>query len=341
MTASFPTARVLSILLASLALVAASLLIGSESLSVGQAWSEWRQGLPPEEAPVLSIFVQQRMPRTLAALIAGAGLSLAGCAFQALLRNPLATPYTLGVANAAALGAFAATIFVTTDTVYLFGFSSTQAFAFLFAGIDMAIIYFVATRGSRVSPATLLLTGVTLGLLAHSGIMCMRYLAQPERLVFMDRWQMGGVAVLGYQPVTTLFVGTLPCAVVLVLQAAKFDQLTFGEVLAAGRGVNVHRLQIVTFVTASLMTAVIVSVVGPIGFVGLIVPHAVRFMTGSKHRLLMPMSMIAGGAFLCFCDIVARKMMTGEAPLGIVTSLIGGPFFLYLLTRRRFTDWDN
>ena len=109
---------------------------------------------------------------------------------------------------------------------------------------------------------------------------------------------------------------------------------------AAGRGVNVKGLQLTTFLVGSLMTAIVVSVVGPIGFVGLIVPHAVRAITGSRHRLLMPVSAMTGGAFLCLCDIVARKVVTGEFPIGIVTSLIGGPFFLYLLMRRHFTDWE-
>jgi len=111
--------------------------------------------------------------------------------------------------------------------------------------------------------------------------------------------------------------------------------------IAAGRGINVKLLQVVTFFIGSLMTAMIVSVVGTIGFVGLIVPHIVRSMTGSRHRLLMPLSVLVGGGFLCFCDIVARKALPGETPIGIITTLLGGPFFLYLLMRRRFTDWET
>ncbi|MCX5758163.1 MAG: iron chelate uptake ABC transporter family permease subunit, partial [Candidatus Hydrogenedentes bacterium] len=131
-----------------------------------------------------------------------------------------------------------------------------------------------------------------------------------------------------------------PCLIILWAQAAKLDQLGFGTDLAEGRGINVKILQVVSFGVGSLMTAIIVSVVGPIGFIGLIVPHAVRTLTGSRHRLLMPASIIAGGGFLCFCDILARKILPGETPIGIVTTLFGGPFFLYLLMRRRFTDWE-
>jgi iron complex transport system permease protein len=152
---------------------------------------------------------------------------------------------------------------------------------------------------------------------------------------------MGGVDLIGYEPVVTLAIGVVPCSIVLLALAPQYDQLGFGEEIAAGRGVNVRRLQLTTFLVCSLMTAVIVSKVGPIGFVGLIVPHAVRAITGSRHRLLMPFSVVAGGAFLCLCDIISRKLMAGETPIGITTSLIGAPFFLYLLMRRRFTDWET
>ncbi len=336
-----PRGRLAVLVFVCLGIVAASVLIGAENVSPAQAWREWRAGLPRSEAPALSILLNQRLPRTLAALISGAGLALAGCAFQALLRNPLATPYTLGVASAGALGAWTAFILMDAGwfTAGIFSVPTVQAAAFLFAGADVFLVYLLAARKARISPSVLLLAGVTMGMLANSGIMLTRYLAAPDRLVVMDRWLMGGVDVLGYKPVVTLAVGVLPCCAILVLHAARFDQFAFGEELAAGRGVNVARLQVITFLTGSLITAIIVSEVGPIGFVGLIIPHAVRAVTGARHRSLMPLSLIAGGAFLCGCDIVARRVLPGETPIGIITTLIGGPFFLYLLTRRRFTDW--
>jgi len=333
----------LGIVLASAATIFLSLLIGAETISFGQAWHEWRSGASPAESPMLGILVQQRLPRTLAALIVGAGLALAGCAFQAMLRNPLAEPYTLGVASAGALGAWTATVLVAgygMPRAWL-GIPAVQLFAFLFAEADILIVYLLAARKDRVSPSVLLLGGVTMGMLANSGILLMRYLADPERLVTMDRWLMGGVDVLGYRPVATLFLGVTPCLIILWAQAAKLDQLGFGADLAEGRGVNVKRLQVITFGVSSLMTGIVVSVVGPIGFIGLIVPHAVRSLTGSRHRLLMPASIVAGGGFLCFCDILARKILPSETPIGIVTTLFGGPFFLYLLMRRRFTDWET
>jgi iron complex transport system permease protein len=329
------------LILLSVVIVLASVVVGAETLSPLQAWREWRAGTPLSEAPTLSVFLYQRVPRTLAALLAGSGLALAGAAFQALLRNPLATPYTLGVSSAGALGAFTAMVLATGygwSHTYL-GFSGIEVFAFLFAAVDVMLIYFLAVQKARVSPSVLLLAGVTLGMIANAGIMMMQQMLAPEYLVIMTRWTMGHLNILGYDPVMALFIGVVPCMGVLLAQAGKFDQLGFGEELAAGRGVNVRRLQLVTFLVGSLMTAVIVSKVGPIGFVGLIVPHAVRSITGTRHRTLLPLSLIAGGAFLCLCDIVARRLLPGETPVGIITALVGGPFFLYLLLRRRFMEW--
>ena len=333
---------IIAIVIVSLGIIIASLMIGTETLSMSRAWSEYQSGRPLSETPTLSVLIHQRLPRTLAALLVGSGLALVGCSFQALLRNPLATPYTLGIASSGAFGAWTATILIEAYGISAsyFGIPTIQSLAFIFALLDVLIVYFIAVRRGRTSPAVLLLAGVTMGMLANSGILLMRYLADPERVVMMDRWLMGGVDILGFEPVYVLLIGVVPCMIILMAQAGKFDQLGFGAEMATGRGVNVPGLITTTFLLGSLMSAIIVSKVGPIGFVGLIVPHAVRSITGSRHRLLMPVSVLAGGAFLCCCDIVARKILPGETPIGIITTLLGGPFFLYLLMRRRFTDWE-
>ncbi len=339
-----PRARIV-ILLAGccLFLMAASVVIGTESISLRQAWADWCSDASWRDSPTLSILFMHRLPRTLAAILAGSGLALAGCAFQALLRNPLATPYTLGVASAGACGAYAATVVGSSLGLSLSfaGFSAVQVAAFAFAAFDVTVVYFMAVQRVRVAPSILLLAGITMGMLANAGMMLLRYYAHPSEMYRMEHWLMGGVDVLGYGPIITLAVGVIPCAAVLLMQAPKFDQLGFGPEIAASRGVNVARLRIVTFLAGSLITAVIVSEVGPIGFVGLIVPHAVRGLTGSRHRTLMPLTVLAGGAFLCFCDIIARKALPGETPIGIITAFLGGPFFLYLLLSRRFTEWDT
>ncbi|MBN2310446.1 MAG: iron chelate uptake ABC transporter family permease subunit, partial [Candidatus Hydrogenedentes bacterium] len=178
------TALTVCLVAACLAVAVSSLFTGTESVSVARAWAEWRQGRSPAESPVLSILLHQRLPRTLAALVAGGGLALAGCAFQALLRNPLATPYTLGIASAGAFGAWTATILLQWQglALSLLGFSPVQGIAFLFAAFDVGLIYFMATRKARLSPSVLLLAGVTMGMLANAGILFMRYLALPEEL---------------------------------------------------------------------------------------------------------------------------------------------------------------
>lgn len=326
---------------ASAAMAVASIAVGPEPVSLRQAWIHWRAGLSPAQSPTLNILLQLRLPRTFAALLAGSALALAGCSFQALLRNPLAEPYTLGLAGAGAFGAWAATVLLkgTPLWVTVLYLSPVQVGAFVFGALDVLIIYLLAARRTRIAPSVLLLAGVTLGMLANAGILLMRYFAYPEDLMVMDRWLMGGVDVIGYDPVLTLLFGVAPCALVLLSQAGKYDQLGFNPEMAAGRGVHVKRLQAVTFLVGSLMTAVVVSAVGPIGFVGLVVPHAVRAVTGSRHRILMPISSVAGGGFLCFCDLFARKLFTGEMPIGIVTAILGGPFFLYLLLRKKSPDW--
>lgn len=320
------------------AIVALSLAIGAEKIDLGQAYREFVQGVPRAQAPTLSIVLELRLPRTLLAFIAGSALALAGCAFQALLRNPLATPYTLGIASFGALGAYAAMVLQFTWS--FLGFSPVVLFAFLFAGFDVLVVYMLAVQRGRFSPAVLLLAGVTMGMLANAGILLLRYLAKPEEVVNMDRFLMGGVDVQGYDAVIFLALTATPCMVFLLAQAVRFDQLSFGVDLAAGRGVNVTRLQVLTFLIGSLLTALLVAHVGPIGFVGLMVPHAVRSFTGSRHRVLMPMTVLAGGPFLCICDIVSRVLLSQETPIGIITTVLGGPFFLYLLMRRRLTDWE-
>ena len=342
---------ILAVVAGTVLLFTMSLAIGVESGAFTGAWRDWRAGVPFQESVNLQILFMHRLPRTLVAALAGAGLAVAGCAFQALLRNPLATPYTLGVASAGALGAWTAVILVGRSPEGLpaqiegalngVGLSLRQFGAFTLAALDMAFIYVLATRRARMSPAVLLLAGVTLGMMANAGIVLMRYLASPELLVSMERWLMGGVAVIGYGEVMRLAIGIVPCALVLLYYAGQYDQVGFSPELAEGRGVNVTALQRGTFIVGSLMTAIIVSEVGPIGFVGLVVPHAVRACVGANHRLLMPLSIVAGAGFLCFCDIVTRLLFVQETPIGIVSSFIGVPVFIALMLRRGFTDWER
>jgi len=330
--------RILPVFLGAIAMAVAasvaSVLLGAESLPLGRLVSEWGQ----PHSMAWDIVWQQRVPRTLAALIAGGGLAIAGTVFQAALRNPLATPYTLGVSSAAALGAWCAGL--VRDQMGWHGVPGLeQGFAFGFALVDVALIFGFTRRSVHASPTVLLLAGVTLGMLANAGIMLTRYFAAPERVVSMDRWLLGGVDVLGTKPIALLLVGVVPCGVLLWSMSRQLDQYCFSPELAEGRGVSTQTLVWRVFFVASLLTAIIVSVTGPIGFIGLVVPHFVRVITGPRHGALLPVAFVAGGAFLCSCDLLSRLVMPGETPAGIITTLIGAPLFLHILLRTRAGAW--
>lgn len=329
--------RVILIVLIGLAIWAAALtlcpLAGAESVDAGKAFSDYFSGIASPEA---SILFQQRIPRVLLALLAGGALALAGVAFQALLSNPLASPYTLGIASGSALGAVAAINLGLAGASVALRFSVMQVASLAGAGAVTLAIYLMSRRKGRFSMMGLLLAGVTLGLISASLILFVRYISRPGEVVVMDRWMMGGLSAVGYGEVLSLLPFVVVGGGVLFLSAGALNQLAFGEELASGRGVDVQALQKRCFASASLATAGVVAVTGPIGFVGLIVPHAVRRILGPDHLTLMPMAFFAGGAFLAVCDLAGRVVMQSmELPVGIVTAMLGGPFFLLLIAGGR------
>ncbi len=285
----------------------------------------------PAEA---NIVLMQRLPRVLLGLLAGGGLAVAGGVFQALLRNPLATPHTLGVSAGGALGAVAA-ISIGLGGAGRLPVTSVQFFALAGALVNAGIVYLLARRARRISPLKLLLAGVTLGLICSALIMFVRFVSDPWKLVMVDRWLMGGLDVQGYRTVAAVLPFFLPALVLMVWEANALNQIAMGEEMAGGRGVDVGAVQREAFVAGSVLTASVVSVAGPIGFVGLIVPHAVRVVLGPDHRVLLPVSFFAGGAFLAAADTVARSAFApSELPVGVLTAMLGGPFFLLLLVGR-------
>ena len=280
------------------------------------------------------IVMNQRVPRVALACLAGGGLAVTGAVFQAMLRNPLATPHTLGVSAGGALGAVLAISLDAAD-FRLGPVSSLQLFALLGALLNVSIIYLLARKKGGFSTLKLLLAGVTLGLICSAMIMFLRYLSDPFRLVVLDRWLMGGVSVLGYRSLASVLPLFLPALALLFLQAGALNQISFGEELAGGRGINVEAAQLESFLAGSVLTASVVSVVGPIGFVGLIVPHLLRLLLGPDHRLLLFVSFFGGGAFLAIADTAARTVFApSEMPVGVLTAMLGGPFFLMLLVRK-------
>jgi len=292
------------------------------------------RGALPMEA---NIILAQRLPRVALALLAGGGLAVAGAVFQAVLRNPLATPHTLGVSAGGALGAVVA-ITAGLSVPGPWPVSSVQFFALAGALVNVGVIYLLARRGEGLSPLKLLLAGVTLGLICSALIMFVRFVSDPTKLVMVDRWLMGGLEVQGFHSVACVLPFVLPGLVLLAGEASALNQLVLGEDMAAGRGVNVHSVQLRAFLGGSILTAGIVSVAGPIGFVGLIVPHIMRLLLGPDHRTLLVVSFFGGGVFLVLADTAARCMFPpSELPVGVLTAMLGGPFFLVLLLTRMRT----
>jgi iron complex transport system permease protein len=280
------------------------------------------------------IFFVARLPRVLAGALVGAALAGAGVVLQALLRNPLATPFTLGVSASAALGAMIA-IALNLDTSAL-GTGAVSVAAFGGALFGTAVVYLLATRINRaLSTNVLLLAGVTLNTFFSALITFVQYLIDFADWYRTARWLLGNLDVSSYGPL----VAALPLVGVSFAMFAMLPRplnlLTLGEDVAASRGVDVGRAQRIAFLSASFATGAAISLAGPIGFIGIVVPHLVRLLVGSDHRVVLPASLLFGAAFLVACDLIARTVMSPiELPVGIVTAMIGGPFFIWLLVRR-------
>ncbi len=285
------------------------------------------------EEIIRTIIVDVRLPRVALAFLVGGGLAVAGAVFQALLRTPLATPHTLGVSSGGALGASIAILLGFSG--WAIPFTPLQLFSLLGSLCVASVIYLLAREKERFSTMKLLLAGVTLALIGSAMIMFIRYLVAPDELVRLDRWLMGGLDVFGSDELLAVLPLYLPAIFILFWDSNRLNQLVFGEELAAGRGVNVRAVQIRIFIAGSALTSSIVSVAGPIGFVGLIIPHALRLTVGPDHRLLLATSFMAGGAFLSAADTAARSFFSPQLPVGVLTAMMGGPFFLYLLMRKK------
>ncbi len=291
---------------------------------------------PSLSSPAKEIFWFQRIPRVLLALIAGGTLALTGAAFQVLFRNPLVEPFTLGISGSSALGAFV-TILYPSLWVKWGPFSSVQIFAALGAGVCLLLIYTLSSRPEGISIYTLLLAGVTISIICSGAILLLTYLSDPHSLVVFQHWMMGGIDVIGYHSLFSISPLLLPAAAVLFVHSKELNHMALNDGMALGHGVDINKVRRNVFIGAGLAAAAVVSVVGPIGFVGLIVPHAVRRLSGFDQRTVLPCSFFLGGTALCVCDVVARTLIAPtELPVGIITAVIGGPLFIRLLVSRRF-----
>ena len=280
------------------------------------------------------ILLHVRLPRLVLAFCVGGALASVGAALQALLRNPLADPYVLGISSGAAFGATLGMLVGIGGTVM--GLAMLQVWAFLGGLLAILVVYQISVAYRTLSVHTLLLAGVILNSLFSALIMFSVTLADPVRAFQMMMWLMGTIVPPEYA--TLLWLGVFLGAGVAVLfwLARSLNVLTMGEDTARALGVEVERVKQLIFVVAALMTGAVVSLAGLIGFVGMVVPHAVRMIAGADHRLLLPASALVGGAFLMVADTIARTALSPtELPVGVVTALIGGPIFIYLLVKRR------
>jgi len=318
-------------LLAAAAILLAPL-IGSTHISLRRALD---RSVPFAQNVDAQIFFIARVPRTLAGALVGSMLASAGVVFQGLLRNPLATPFTLGVSAGAALGAMLAITFSWSFTWA--GISAAAAASFIGSLAAVGIVYALARARHRgLSTNVLLLAGVTMNAFFSALILFVQYFADFSQTFRILRWLMGDLDISSYQPIVTALPLVAISLAAFVWLARPLNLLSLGGDSAGTRGLNVVTAQRAAFLSASLATGAAVSVGGPVGFVGIVVPHLVRLIVGPDHRLVLPASALFGAAFLVACDVVARTVMAPiELPVGVITALIGGPFFLWLLVRKR------
>ena len=306
-------------------------LAGSTHVSLTRAFD---RSIPFADNVDAQIFFIARLPRVIGAALVGAGLATAGVVFQALLRNPLAAPETLGVSYGASVGAMIAITLLPGTSIA--GISTVPLAAFAGSLGALAIVYALSRARSRgMSSTVLLLGGVVLTTFLGAIVNFIQYLADFTQTFRTVRWLMGSLDVGSYGPIVAALVPLALAGVGYATLPRTLDLVTLGPDAASARGVDVARAERLALVSASLSTGAAVSLGGPIGFVGIVVPHLVRMMVGTDYRLVLPGAALFGAAFLIACDLGARTAFAPvELPVGIVTAIIGGPVFLWLLLRR-------
>jgi iron complex transport system permease protein len=279
---------------------------------------------------VHTIIWQIRFPRVLLAALVGATLSLGGLVFQALLRNPLAEPYILGISGGSAIGAIVGIL------LGLSRFPGVSLTAFVGSLATLGLLLVMTTGQSILKKESLLLSGVMVNAFCSAVILFLISLAQDARLHNILFWLMGDLSVANMQQVGILAAMLVPCFILIFWLSHSMNLLLMGKELALTMGVNIRQISLILMITASFMVSVTVSFCGLLGFIGLVMPHLLRLLWGSDHRVLVPACILGGGAFLAACDLLARTLPEqGEMPPGVITALIGAPLFVYLLKRSR------
>jgi len=325
-----------AILLGLFALAASVLVLtpfwGMKAISPVDAFG-W-QAAPPGSVDETEIFWRLRVPRVALAFVAGVALALGGMIFQALFRNDLATPFTLGVSSGAALGA---TLYLRLGLVFTLGwFDGLTLAAFGGALLAVGLVQAMARARPDASGGTLLLAGVAVNFTLSSMLLFVHYTSDAAQSFNILRWLMGRLDVVGPESVYLLLPFVIVGGGLGLLLHRDLNLMAVGEEFAVSRGVDARRTRTMLFFATSLMVGGVVAVCGPIGFVGMMAPHICRLLVGADHRWLGPATLMFGGSFLALSDLLARSVVSpAEIPVGVVTALLGGPFFLWLLVRRR------
>lgn len=280
------------------------------------------------------ILLLYRLPRVAGAALVGAALGVAGALFQGLLRNPLADPLLLGTSSGAALGATVAFVLPVAFTAYWFGFGLVALLAFAGALLAVGLVYLLATRHGRTPVVTLLLAGVAVSavLTATQTMLITLNDRLGLRLMSLYRWISGSVNVESWTQAQVVFVIVAVGILLSLLLAPALDAFALGEEMAGHLGLRVERYKLVIVLVAAMLVGAAVSISGIVGFVGLVAPHLCRLTLGPRHRLLIPATALTGATFVVVADLLARVLVApAELPLGVLTALVGGPFFLWLL----------
>ena len=322
---------IISILL--LFVLAATALLG---ISVGSTGSNIKQalfslmGIEKADAMLETIIWRIRLPRVFLATLVGAALSLGGLVFQALLRNPLAEPYILGISSGSGIGAIIGILMGMSP------FPGVSVMAFAGSMVTLLLLLFMTSGKTMLKKNVLLLSGVMVNAFCGAFIMFLISITQDDRLHNIMFWLMGDLSMADLPQVWLLTAVVVPCAVLIFCLSNAMNLFLMGKELAQTMGVNIKVITATLLVATSIMVSATVAACGPIGFVGLVIPHLLRLIIGPDHRVLVPACLLGGGAYVVLCDILARTLPEqGEMPAGVITAMIGAPLFIILLKKSR------
>ncbi len=319
-------------LLSSLVIFILCLKFGAENISFIEIFKSFYGGLTGLKA---RLFYYQRLPRVIIGFIAGGTFALTGLCYQSVFKNTLATPFTTGITSGGTLGAVIALSFTGINFNFIF-ISGVQVFSLLGSFLVLLVILSLNRKKHVGFSNSLLLTGISMGILISAFVLLIRYLISPNILAVVDRWVMGGLNINGFSQIAPIFPLLIPGLILLFWQAPKLNYLVSGDEMAGSRGIDTALLTRIVLIGGTMATSSIVSITGPIAFVGLIIPHIIKNISGHDMRTNSVSVFFVGGVFLALCDSISRVIISpAELPVGIITAFTGGAYFIYLINIRK------